>query len=36
MFYYFVIDKEVDVENRTFFAVDNSVFLAGVFCNVGN
>ena len=34
--YYFVIDKEIEIEYRAFFVVDNSVFLAGVFCNVAN
>ena len=34
--YYFVIDKEIEIEYRAFFAVDNSVFLEGVFCNVAN
>ena len=34
--YYFVIDKEIEIEYRAFFAVDNSGFLAGVFCNVAN
>ena len=34
--YYFVIDKEVEVECRAFFAVDNSVFLADALCNVAN